>query len=647
MALFKKKDKPTEPKEPKKSSLPDGKDIFENHRLDVMAHSEWDKRAKPDEAYEYFETNQMPTTVDSGTSYWVQINRIRESHKTRMGILTNAMPTVEVYGRGKDASDRERIKLWRYMIIWMLKESGFYEEYLNCLHNYDLVGMGWLRARFDKAFITSMDTIGMTVIESLDPRLCFPHDRARKSSVLDGQRCSYVNHVTKEEFEEEWGNHVLPDGKKLNVSKIFRDIEDKNHPDFKLNAGRSTNKKEITVVEYEYRRMVPKEGEVGNDKIQIMVPEYRIALAAGYEKLIDYVSPINDLRCWQKVLFSNDPMHDIPYSSSDFQAEKELQDLWNVMVSMTIDNMARQMNSPWSFYEGSLVNEDQFDQDASKPGGKIKWKYTKEMLAAQLPPNIARPQREPPGQVSGDWLHMLNYIPEQFDRVSVKNLIKGEQQPGVTSGKQAQLMIAQGMQPSYYTKQKLSGPLKRIGQILYHHAKTKLTDEMELPVDDQGIGVDKGIIINRQLTNEELTALVNTAGQVGDREIAEKLKMVSIRKGNERISLADWFLSKKTVNDLLDSKIEVIENDMTFGNYNVQLTVDPMAEASRQQRAENAQGIAQLLIKMGAVKTGLKYLMEAQEIPDRDKVMEDAQKEIEEKMQSQMAMQGGQIAEPQ
>lgn len=627
-----------EEKKPKDGKVT-AKKIFDDFKEAEVAHGEWNNRTMPDKAYEYFETCQTPSTADSGNSFWVQVNRVREAQKTRMGILTSSPPMWEVSGRGKDASDRDRIQNIRYMMIWMAKESGLEEELIRVLFNYSLIGMAWMRLRWDKAFITKMDTIGMTIPDSLDPRLCYPDPRARKSHVLDGRYCAYIHRVNKEMFREEFGERLMPDGevKKLNVDKIFRDIEDSNHPDVKLNAGRADKDKEITVIEYDYYRIEKKKAPVGNEEVEIPMKEFRVALAAGYEVLADYPSTISDIGMWQKIVFNNDPMHDLPYSSSDFQAEKELQDLSNVMLSMAIDNMARQLNSPWLSYKGSRVNPTFWKNNASKSAVQLEWEYTMEMRQNNIPPQIAKPSREPPGQIGGDYLQTMMWVNDQFDRVSVKSVMKGENQSGVTSGKHAQLLVQQGLQPSYYTKQKLEGPLNRVGQVYYHHARTMLTDEMELPVDDEGIGVDKGIIINKTLRPQEVLAILEAGVEHGDEAVAKELKMVSVRKGEERLSLEEYMLGGGRLADFVKgTDATLVENDITFGNYNVGLTIDPSAEASKMERIERSKSLAGLMIQMGAPRTGLKYMLDTAEEPDREQLMEEIQNEVEENRQTAM-----------
>ena len=650
MAIFKSKKK--EPKKAKDSGkgIPDGKDIFDALDVDAVSHEEWVKRTEPDKAYEYFETNQGPRTLDSGNSFFVQINRIREAHKARMGVLTNNPPKWEISGRGKDSADRERIKLQRYMMLWMAKESGLMEELLRTLSDFDLIGMAWLRLKFDKRLQTKMDTVGMTVPDRLDPRFCYPSYKSRKAHALDGNRCSYINRVTKAQFEAEWGELQMPDGevKKIDIDKIFKDIEDTNHLDFRLNQGKPEKEKEITVVEYEYYRMIPKKYDI-DGPIVVPVKQYRISLAAGYQSLTDYVSPINDLQMWQKILFSSDPMNDLPYSSSDFQSEKEMQDLANTLASMIVDNMCRQMNSPWLFLEGTRVNPEFWKENASKASVQLEWKYTQEMIAAGIDPSAAKPSREPPGKVGQDALFLMEWVQNQFDRISTKDITRGENPKGVKSGKHAQILSAHAMQPTFYTKQKLDGPLGRIGQIFHHHAKNYITDEMELPVDDESIGVERGITINRILEGEEIVKIAETIKKIGLREVLDlpQVRMVSIRKGEERISLESYIDEHRDLNELLDPAINLIENDTTFGNFNVKLTIDPQADNSKLERVERGNALAQLMINIEAPKTALKYLLEINEEPNRSKLMDDVEEEINQRMQRMAQMQqqqGGQDA---
>ena len=582
--------------------------------------------------------------MDIGSDFWVQINRVGPAHLTRMGILTASPPTWSVTGQGSDSSDRERIKLIRYVMAWMAKESNLFHELLWVLKDYDTCGMGWLRLRWDKFKRTRNKTIGMTWPERLNPLQCYPDDRARGPHVLDGRYCAYVTRMLKEEFREKWGQRVLPDGtvKKVNVDRIFRDIEDSNHIDFKLNAGRNDSQKEITLIQYDYFRMIEKESDIVPG-LRIPTKEYRVALVAGNEILVDYESDISDLELWTMILFAGEPMLNLPYSSSGFPAVKALQDLYNTMLSMTINNQARQMNSPLEFYEGSLINENMWKTSGSKAGAMLKWKYTQEMLAAAIPPEVARPRRMPPGQLGSDWLHVLASVDGLFDKVATKSIVQGENQPGVTSGKHAALLQAQGLQPSYYQKQQLEAPLERVGNVYYCHAKTYITDEMELPVDDEGSGVEKGIKINHILGDAEIIKIAE-AVKSGDLSVGEQLKMVSVRIGDERLSLEEWVQKGGNIEQLLglESREEgpqLVENDITFGSFNVTLSIDPSAENTKIQKREQWGALSQIILSMGAKKTAVKYLMEAMEIPNRNEIMTELEEELGQ--QAAMGMVGG------
>lgn len=641
----KKKKEKTDKKGPGSEPKLTGKKLFDAFDEDDKVHQLWETETQPTLAYRYFATNQLPSKAEQDEvglgNFWVQINRIREAHKTRMGILTNSPIKWTVTGRGSDSSDRLRVNMVLNAMRWMGSESGLFPELLRTLDDFSLIGMAWLRVRFDRYFRTMMDTIGMTVPERLDPRLCYADGAARKASLLDGNRSSYINRVTKERFRYQWGERYLADGKKLDIDKIFRDIQDSKHPDFKLNDGRPEREKEITIVEMEYRRTIYKRQELGDGDLIVPVPEYRLALGAGYEKIQDEVSPINDLEMYQKIVFQNDPMADLPYSSSDFQAEKELQDLLNIMASMTIDNQARQMNSPWLVYDGSIVSEKYWKTNSSRSAAILKWKYTDDMLASGVPLDAARPSRLHPGQVGGDWLAMQEYVARSFDRVSIDPVARGENPRGVTSGKQAEILSENAQQPTFYVKQKLEAPLRRVGQIFYHHAKKHFLDEMELPVEEESIGAESGIVVNRTIDLEERLLLEKGLAEFGEKFIEQpEIRMISVRRGAERLSLVDWLNSGGKP---VDMSVQLVENDLTFGNFNVGLTIDPKAEVSKQLQREQAQTLASVIMNIGAPRTGLKHLLEANDTPGRQQLMKDIDEEIAQNREAEAQAQQGPV----
>ena len=151
------------------------------------------------------------------------------------------------------------------------------------------------------------------------------------------------------------------------------------------------------------------------------------------------------------------------------------------------------------------------------------------------------------------------------------------------------------------------------------------------------------------MEGEEVVKIAEAIKKIGLREVLDlpQVRMVSIRKGEERISLESYIDEHRDLNELLDPAINLIENDTTFGNFNVKLTIDPQADNSKLERVERGNALAQLMINIEAPKTALKYLLEINEEPNRSKLMDDVEEEINQRMQRMAQMQqqqGGQDA---
>ncbi len=511
-----------------------GQAVQDRLRRDNGAFNLWLQRALPEDAWRYYETDQAPAHLDIGSKFWVTLNRVRDSQNSRMGFLANTPPVWVVKGSTHDRYDRDRAKLIARTLRWQSDEAGLLEEIQRGMFDCYLAGMGGVAASFDPMQITSIDTVGCLKLSWRDPMMFRPDSRARKGHTLDGRHFSYIRKYTRDEFYDEFHNQLDADGKKVDVDKIFKEAKDKDTLDFVLNADADDgDEKTIHVIQHDY--WITREKKL-SDKLTIPWREYRIALVAGKTVLHDAKSPLDSANTWSTILFYNQPLKNLPYSGSDFQSEKQIQDLINTMLSMSINNQARQMNSPILAHKGSMINPDHWKANASKAGAILTWEYTPDMANANIPPGIAKPSRMGPGQESSSWMQTLMWVSSEFQNVSMRDVIRGEN-AGATSGVQLQQLQGVALQPTYFAKQKLLGSLGRLGNSIYTLVKRNVTEEIEIPVDDEGIGDERGVIINHKMSGVEIAELLEEA-QSGDKTFEDANSMLSVRtKGGEAISI--------------------------------------------------------------------------------------------------------------
>ena len=633
-------------------------ETIDKHMDDVLKNSkDWENRAQPSKAYEYYETNQIPERMESAKDmFYVQLNLIRDSHDTRMGLFAASPIDWKISGSGSDKKDRDRIDLHTHLCKWAANEIGLMEQIRRAIFDFVLHGMGWLRILYDYYYLTSIGTMGMVRAKKLEALKTHPSIRSRDGDALDGQYLINFDRMTEGEFIEDYDGRILPNGKQADAKKIFAEIEDSDHFDYRLNEELQGDEKLITVIDYEYKRYRKLQYELGGDTINIPLREFRQAYAAGKTKLADKPSGIDKLQHWSKILISNEPMHNSCYSSSQFPAEKELQDLINIMLSMSVGNQAGQINSPWKAVAGSLVDEASWESSASAFKGILKWRYTKAMKEQGIPPAAAEPKRDRPGQFDPGWFALMQWVFQKFDSVSVKDVIKGVNQPGVQSGKHAAILSAQGLQPTIYQREKIEMPFKRIGNAIHHYLVTKLEGEMEIPIEEADVEED-GVVVNHILNMKELGEMIQ-----GKDEIKESLNMCSVavnvngkteRHGCEEFMDQGGISYTDLIAGAVNGAYDIVKNDIKFGDFRAALVIDPRAEATKIERMARADQVSGMLMNMGAGMSALKYTLESHEDPNAKQIIDDVMKEVKglrlgqnlldiaEKAKEVVAQQGG------
>jgi hypothetical protein len=612
------------------------------------SHATWWETAE--KAYQYNETNQKPEQFPDRLKLFAQINRIAESHDTRMGMYSSAKAEFTVQGRGGDNFDKDRVSIVQSVLNWVLGEAGIEEELLMGLSDFDLAGLASIRCTYDKYKITHMGTLGMARVERLHPRNFRMDPGGVLHTGLDGRYSIYKKELTLYEFQDEYAGYEQ-DGKEIDIEAIFERATTKDGMDAEKNSGKGKHDRRLTICEYEYYLIKPKVlvhpvtgdtvqiGE-GNNKRDLKVPtrEYRVKLLAGDTELNDFESEISKLNYWRKIFFPNNGRHDGPYSDGPFVRERPVNDLINTMVSMSINAQARNMSGPWMFLKGSITDINAWMKDAAD-GKPLEYDYTQDMKEAGVPSDMAVPRRDAPGQMDMGWFRMMDWIFNKYENVSVKEVLQGEAAPGVKSGYGISLLQNTGMQPNYYAKAKLEAPLKRVGEAVWACIQMTLPDEIELPVKGE-TGEVEGITINHIVTSEEMKGLMYLSNpdnpdvdQYQRERAIQALNLISVRDGEDRISLKEFSRENpekaKAFAEGEDlGEIEFVQNDIQFGDYDVGLVIDQLAEQNKRERIMRIQTVLPIIQTMNP-RVALEYALKALNEPKAYEIL----KKIDKGMQ--------------
>jgi len=645
--------------------------IGEDVAADRKAHKNWytGKQGYAKSAYEYYETNQVPSNFPSKLKVYSQINRVKESQDTRMGILLSSDPEWIVTGRGKDFKDRERAKIVKATMNWVGEESKLFEILNRVLFDYTLPGMGHVRPKWNQYTITKMDTMGMVELDWLPISSVKADADGRLSDWSDCRRVFFEKFCSKKQFMDSFGFYLESKGIKFDIDKIFDAVNQKSHWDYSLNRSiKNADERIASILDYQYWRVKPvkihhpQTNEVitddkGND---ILIPkkEFRIALVAGDDIFEDYVSPFSDLGFWTIITFYNAPIHNLPYSQSDFMAEREIQDLLNTLTSLTINAQVTALKSPWMAYKSSIDKPEMWKEDSD--ADVLEWDA--ENIPAHMNPEYARPMRAPYGQIDPNMMKIIQMLYQMFEHVSVREVLKGQEPKGAKSGVAINLLQQTGLLPSNYHRHKLSYPLERLGMGMWELVRKNMTDEVELPVKNES-GEPDGIKINEVITPQKMHEMVQKiqAGGENARKLIETLKMITIRDGDERLTVDEWAEGRGNINELVKAEseekgrtrtdeekankkepVQYVANDLSFGNFNVKLDIDPMAEQTRIERMQRVETVAPMIQGVGAVMTAIEWVLKVADDPDKDEIMRKIKEELQQSQQINQVTQGGQ-----
>ena len=612
------------------------------------AHKEWwNKLGLCKLAYRYKETRQEPENFPKDKIY-ATINRVRETHDSEMNFFTGAKQEIVVQGAGRFFKDRERTKLVKRTMEWVAEESGLMMENEWVLEDHRLIGQGWNRMAWDPYKDTSMKTKGMLKPRWIDPEYVMLDPDARDRFGLSGRFLVYKPPaMTREAFEDEFEDLIAE--KNIDVDRVFEEAGRQGHWDYDINASVTDKKlRRATPVQYEYwfRKKVPLRDPFTGEPIldkngkPVIIPyrEARIALAAGDRILTERKSPLADLELWTFLGLMNSRLKNSPYGQSNFPSEKEMQDLLNVGVSLQYNALARQLYDILFALKG-LVDTEKLRKDLESIGPvihEIDWDEHSP-IPVQLISKIV--QRFPQGQLNQGINQLTNWIFEAYSRVSTRDIVQGINEPGVTSGRHAQVLQAGGLQPINYQKNKLKAPMANLGRAGWALTRINLTGEMELPTKNTS-GEPEGLTINEFIPAGRMAELFTAASsedsQAGEKA-NEELQMITVRKGNERLTLEEFITGRgaaavdlfkaeaeqpgRTNREGENGAPEFIKNDITFGYFDVKVTIDMMAEQSKLEREQRAMVFMPMIEKAAGSLAALEFGLDAVDYPNKEELI--------------------------
>lgn len=608
-----------------------------------MFHKKWwmGKWGNGEKAYKYYDTDQKPANFPDSVKHYAQLNLWKENVNTDMGILSQIKLKWIASGISKASLNKQRVQGHKALMQWVGNEIGLRLEVDKGFKDFLICGLGYLNTRFNQLKLSTINTMGLPEVKRISPEWMKLDPDGDMKNGLGGRYLFYDPTITRETFQQLWGEHVLPDGEKLNVETIFSQINAQGHFDQNLNSMKDpfTNQK-ITPVHYEYYRWVKKkiknpitdeyiQTDDGKGVLELPIQEYRIAILAGNTILKDYISPLSVLKMFTYLVFAFDKLTTGVYSVSKFKELLPIQDLVNVMISMLVNAQARQMTSPIVMLSAAAKNLDKLIQDVG--GYKVLlYDYPDELREAGVPLSAAVPQRLQHGNIDTGFFSVLQWILQNAERVQTSDVIKGRKPTGVESGVAINLLRSSAMLPHQQTVKILTEPINLLGKALYQHVIDNMADqEIEIPHKTE-YGEEAGIVFNKELTNEEMNERIAAAKETGGKGI----ESISIRKGKERIALEEW-IGKVGDLTLLESQekfekanedIQFIENDITFGEFDVELKINE-EDLSKNERLHQSTIIAETMNKVGAPVTALEYIFDAIEDEEKDEWMDKTKKE--------------------
>ena len=193
---------------------------------------------------------------------------------------------------------------------------------------------------------------------------------------------------------------------------------------------------------------------------------------------------------------------------------------------------------------------------------------------------------------------------------------------------------------------------------MWELVRKNMTDEVELPVKNES-GEPDGIKINEVITPQKMHEMVQKiqAGGENARKLIETLKMITIRDGDERLTVDEWAEGRGNIKAESEEKgrtrtdeekankkepVQYVANDLSFGNFNVKLDIDPMAEQTRIERMQRVETVAPMIQGVGAVMTAIEWVLKVADDPDKDEIMRKIKEELQQSQQINQVTQGGQ-----
>lgn len=616
-------------------------------KVDRETKMKWWKGNKgyAEKAFEYYETSQLPEHSPDSVRFYAQLNMVKDDHQTFMGIMSSSKVQFDIAGRSRSSKDRRNVMLQKETMDWMARESKLQRWLMSALSDFGLCGMGYIGLGWDPFHITKLGTLGGIELRRYKPGQMNLDSRGDTADGLSGYHMFRDPILTRRQFEELYAPGFKErTGKELDIDRIFSATNQADHWDYQLQNQKKKrpHEQQITVLEWDYWRRVlrpvadPATGNLITDSsgkvAHIPVPEYRIALVAGDQVIDDRPSQLSPVKTFSKIVFANNPLYSIPYAVGSFLELRQMQDLVNTMLSMMIDNQARGMNDPLAAIAGTIGQGDNIIKDIG--GHKfIFLDFQEEHQAMGLTPKDMFPQRLGFDPQDPGWFRALDWVMAMTQKVTSKDVLKGQQPAGVRSGVALNSLQQAAMQPHYYAKEKLEPPLALLGQAMHELMQRNLTEEVELPISEHSSNVGT-ITINRSTSLEEMAAILAKANE--NDSIASDLDMFTIRLGDDRIPFPEFLMEKgpEFFLDLDNAKavqekeqFEIVENDVTAGQYDCQLTMDTLAEQNKAEKMANASIVAEALQAVQAPWTALEFMLEITEDPSRVERLSKAQAE--------------------
>lgn len=479
----------------------------------LAALDNWRKLAKTfDDFYRgnQFTEQQKRDWIATGIPL-LSMNKVRPHIDLQASVMTQNPPMMRV--KPFAFGDEQLARMLDTLMIWRWQRCDGVRVTHDIVKDSLIAGVGWMKIYVDK-----WDNFGRpnVMIDHAHYHDVLPDPTSRRFDMRDARSILYRSHLTGKEIHAKWGtsidlreldadldgDHVSSgfhgtgltygrselDRYQIEDGRIYEVIEDYERV-LKPFVSLWDDKGFIrgVVSRDEYKKQAQEASEVGLTAREFNMPRIQLTVTSGNVVLDRGILPCSD---YPLVPFFNS--HDgVPVGTSEIAYLKEPQEAFNAVTNFIIKWIGTSANSPWSFEEGS-VDEEEFRTQASLPGGMIKVARSAN----------SRPERHQPSPLPGGVFNFAEMLRGHLDDVTGTNDVTRGDPNGAQDGFRSTLQLEEFANRRMGRKRRLfNSSMQRAGTILLEYCQQVYSQPEMIRVTDY-FGMNQQVEINTAGMND-------------------------------------------------------------------------------------------------------------------------------------------------